>query len=211
MELNHYDENGYFTGSSTAKLDPVGNQPMVPARATSVPLPVGTVESYQANHFDGTAWTTISVPSKVDALLAEKNAKGTSLYEDIAGVPTARSAQDIANDDAVYDKDVLKSTEFSSLQADLYEQLNVAFGTSDPNTATADYNTYKVMSASPALFSSEGLLAEIATTTYAIGDALDSDPKIKGYADEMLTKIDTYAVYRMNRKKQYKDAIIAIG
>lgn len=102
---------------------------------------------------------------------------------------------------------------YDSMIQDVVGQMHSVFGTSNPTTANANYETYKVMTETPALFSSEGLVAEIevkdslGVILFNKGDALDTDQKVVDYASRLVVLIKDYGVYRMKRKKQFKDEI----
>jgi len=106
---------------------------------------------------------------------------------------------------------------YMEMDADVYAQMEVVFGTKKSDSATAFYETWKQMSAKPELFSPEDLTAEkeiIAadgqTVLFAEGDALDTDTKITTYANRLLEIADLYSVFRMKRIKQFRDEKAAI-
>ena len=74
----------------------------------------------------------------------------------------------------------------------------------------ANMETWKLMSANPTAFASEGLVATRDTSSYTKGDAIDDNTKVSGWADECLADIESYAVWRMNRQKTYNDAVAAL-
>lgn len=66
------------------------------------------------------------------------------------------------------------------------------------------------MKAKPALFYQQGLKVTVAHGSFQVGDALDTMQKIEDYADAALAAIETYAVWRMNRIKQFHEERAAI-
>lgn len=58
MNIYHYSEkNGEFLGSSEAKRDPIGNNPMIPANATEQAPPAPGAK--QAARWNGEAWEIV--------------------------------------------------------------------------------------------------------------------------------------------------------
>lgn len=83
--------------------------------------------------------------------------------------------------------------------ADVYDALETTFGTKDSASANAYYETFKIMSAKPEKFHTLSMYALIATDSFAVGDTLNTETKVKNYADEMLLKAEDYAVERITR------------
>jgi hypothetical protein len=58
MNIYHYSEkNGEYLGVSEAKLDPIGQNPMIPANATDQEPP--TPDAKQAARWNGSAWEIV--------------------------------------------------------------------------------------------------------------------------------------------------------
>lgn len=58
MNIYHYSEkNGEYLGASEAKLDPIGQKPMIPANATDQEPP--TPDAKQAARWNGSAWEIV--------------------------------------------------------------------------------------------------------------------------------------------------------
>ena len=214
MQVYHYNEDNYYWGESEAILDPIEGTPMLPSRSTNIAPPTDSLEVYQVYKYveDTSTWIVFDVPKIMESLLEIENDKKTRTYIEENGKPVAKTPEDIAIEDAAYDKQEAIDNTFKTLQEDIYANLKTAFGTRIPETATADYNTYKIMISKPELFSSESLVTEFITSSFPTVDSdLDSDTKVATYASEMIASIESYSVYRMKRKKQYKDEILAIG
>jgi hypothetical protein len=212
MDIYNYDENGHYTKTTEARIDPLEGSPMIPARATATAVPTAAIESYQLYKFDGAAWIIDDIQSIIDSMLAETNAKGSLLYEaDVDGKPVARLQADIDLDDAEADKVVLRNTAYINMQNDVYDELETTFGTRKSETATAMAMTWDIMKASPSDYSALGLVAEFDLTGIVKGDALDTDAKVLDYATQLVAKKLSYSQYRMQRIKTYNDEIITIG
>jgi hypothetical protein len=56
----------------------------------------------------------------------------------------------------------------------------------------------------PDLFSGEGLLVDIPVDGFALGAALNTNTKVTNYATKRLEAIEAYAVFRLNRIKQFR-------
>lgn len=103
------------------------------------------------------------------------------------------------------DKAAQISERYADMEQDIYDQLEAATGTRNPATATAQYESWKVMSAKPSLFHSQGLLAEIAVGSFSKGDALDTIQKVEDYANACIAAVEAYGVYRLTRRKQFAE------
>ncbi|MHC4780861.1 MAG: hypothetical protein ACYTFG_20005 [Planctomycetota bacterium] len=212
MDIYNYDENGHYTKTTEARLDPLEGTPMIPARATATAVPTAAIESYQRYKYDGTSWIVDDIQPIIDSMLAETNVKGSNLYEDDGnGKPVARLQADIDIDDAEADKVVLRNTAYSNMQNDVYTELENTFGTRKSETATAMAMTWDLMKATPSDYSALGLEAEFDLTGIVKGDALDTDAKVLDYATQLVAKKLTYSQYRMQRIKTYNDEIVTIG
>lgn len=111
----------------------------------------------------------------------------------------------------VADKTAQVLVKYNEMNSDVYAEMAKVFKTTKSDSATAFHETYKQMSAKPELFSSEGLLSDRelfasdeTTKLYDMGDALDSDAKIKTYADRMMELVEAYGVYRIKRISQFR-------
>jgi hypothetical protein len=105
---------------------------------------------------------------------------------------------------AVATKTSLVTTAYNELNADVYAQMAVVFGTTNADSAVANNESYKNMKSSPALFSNKGFKAEKAVGSFTLGAALDTDQKVIDYASARLGETTQYAVWRMERIEQFK-------
>lgn len=212
MNIYNYDYKGHYTITTEARLDPLDGNPMIPAHATSIAVPEAELETYERYKFDGTAWVVDKVQSIIDGLLETVNEKGTALYElDENQNPVERSAQDIADDDAEADKEVLRVTAYSDMNTDIYTELQNTFGTKKSETATAMAMTWDLMKAEPAEYHELGLKSDFDLTGISKGDALDTEAKVLDYATQLVDKKKAYSKYRLQRIKQFNDEITSIG
>jgi len=92
---------------------------------------------------------------------------------------------------------------YNQMNKDVYDQMAVVFGTTKSDSATAFEGTFRLMISKPELFSAQGLLADKAIGTFQAGDALDTDAKVADYGQARIDEIEQYAVFRMNRIKQF--------
>ena len=103
----------------------------------------------------------------------------------------------IAEDTAAKDAAQVVSdvgVEYSTMKDGMYTDLNTQLATKVNETATRRYLTAKIMKDDPTFFSASGTTAEIATTTYAVGDALDTDAKVTAYADEVIAAAKQFSL-----------------
>lgn len=97
----------------------------------------------------------------------------------------------------------LIQVKYDEMNADVYAQMLQVMGTNKPDSATAFYETWKLMTAKPELFSPEGLLDDA-------GNPLDTNQKVVEYAAAKIAGAEAYSVYRMTRIKQFKAEKAAI-
>lgn len=105
---------------------------------------------------------------------------------------------------AVKNKEAQILVKYNEMSTDVLAQMALTFGTTKPESASAYHDTWVLMAAEPALFSAEGLKADLAIGGFLVGDALDTNQKVQDYANACIAAAKTYAVYRMNRIKQFK-------
>lgn len=106
---------------------------------------------------------------------------------------------------ALRTKQSLVSEAYGRMDAAVYGEMALVFGTTKSDSATAFHETWKLMAASPSLFATEGLLAEKEVGAFHVGDALDTEQKVVDYANARIYEANTYSVYRMKRIKQFRD------
>lgn len=92
---------------------------------------------------------------------------------------------------------------YNHMNDDVYGQMEAVFGTKKSDSATAFEATFRLMVQKPELFSGKGLSADKAVGDFTVGQELDTDQKVVDYATARIAEIEAYAVYRMNRIKQF--------
>lgn len=140
-------------------------------------------------------------PSIMKGVVAED---GSVTFEQdaakVAAKATAQKAKDITD-------------RYNEMNADIFAEMEQVFGTQRSDSATAYHETWQLMKAKPILFWEQGLKAHVAHGTFQVGDALDTIQKCEDYAETALAAVEAYAVFRMNRIKQFaeeKAAILAV-
>lgn len=114
-----------------------------------------------------------------------------------------RDAQAVTDTEDV-DKGAAELALYNTMVADVYTEMASVFGTKDPNSANAYYETYKLMIAAPANYAGQGLTVSVPSATFAAGDTLETDVRVTNYATERQTVIEAYSVWRMNRIETFK-------
>jgi len=102
----------------------------------------------------------------------------------------------VAEMEAAASKEAQVKAAYDSMNADIYAEMATVFGTTNPESATAYNETYKLMKESPADF---------------IGADFADEAAVIAFADAKLATIKAYAIYRLNRIKQFqteRDAIL---
>jgi hypothetical protein len=112
--------------------------------------------------------------------------------------------------DVTQDKEDRKKVAKEDRDTDVYANMTTAFGTDNPDSASANYETFKIMAAKPNLFSGIGMFVTVETTSFTLNDALDTDQKVQDYANEMILKAEQYAVDRTTRIFVYLNEKISI-
>lgn len=106
--------------------------------------------------------------------------------------------------DAAKDKVRQVSAAYNLMTKDVMDQMVTVFGTSNPQSASAYYQTWQDMIANPANYASAGLTARFAAGTLAVGELLDTAAKITEYATAKKVEADAYGVTRMQRIEQFR-------
>lgn len=99
---------------------------------------------------------------------------------------------------------------YNDMNTEVFAEMAEVFGTNRADSATAFHQTWELMKAKPALFYQQGLKVTVAHGSFQVGDDLDTMQKIEDYADAALAAVETYAVWRMNRIKQFHEERAAI-
>lgn len=142
------------------------------------------------------AFPQVQVPQNLDpdCVIAQFNGQEIELVEDATLL--AQKAQRV--------KQAQIAERYNAMNADVYAQMMLVFGTNKSDSATAFFETWKLMSASPAMFVSEGLKADKEVGIFNPGDALDTEQKVQEYAVARINEANAYSVYRMKRIEQFR-------
>ena len=111
---------------------------------------------------------------------------------------------------ALKTKEALVAAAYDEMNTEVFEQMETVFGTRRSDSATAYYETWKLMSAKPELFSSQGLKATMAAGGLNPGDALDTNQKVQAYADNLIENAEGYGVWRATRIQEFLEERAAI-
>lgn len=102
------------------------------------------------------------------------------------------------------------AVKYNEMNAAVLAAMATAFGTSNVDSALAQQQTLKEMVQTPSDWSGDGLVVDVPTTNFAIGDALDTNQKVTDFANERLAVIKAYGIFRMKRIQQFRDEKAAI-
>lgn len=102
---------------------------------------------------------------------------------------------------------------YDLMNAEIFQRMFVVFGTNRTDSASAYYETWKLMVAKPDLFSSKGLTVDrnMENAPYMTGEPLNSDAKVIAWASFRITVAEAYSVYRMERIEQFRAAVAALA
>ena len=103
---------------------------------------------------------------------------------------------------AIKAKDIVDR--YNDMNADVYAEMQQVFGTTKSDSATAYFETWKLMAAKPVLFYQQGLKADKEIGSFQAGDALDTMQKVEDYANARIAEAETYSVNRMARIEQFR-------
>lgn len=96
------------------------------------------------------------------------------------------------------------TNEYNNMSFDVYSQMSQVFKTTKSDSASAFYETWKQMVEFPAMFLAINMISDIAFDSVEIGNILDTEAKIIGYANSKLNAAMDYAVYRVQRIQQFQ-------
>ena len=99
---------------------------------------------------------------------------------------------------------------YAAMDKDVFDGMEEVFGTRRADSATAYYETWKLMKEKPELFASEGLLADKETPSTALGAPLNTNQKVIDFASDRIAEAEAYSVVRVLRIKQFQTERAAI-
>ena len=146
-------------------------------------------------------------PSKAVAVVPESFTKEDYpfLYADLEEVEGVSQwvvkLDEVAKGQAILeaDKEEQKKTLRAQYIADIDAEMIRIFGTVDRDKANALYNTWYEFKKDPSFFADKGLLDDD-------GLPLDTASKVADFAQNKINECKSYAVFLINREKQYIDA-----
>lgn len=112
--------------------------------------------------------------------------------------------EDLVAAKAVATKQTLVSEAYDDMNTDVFAQMETVFGTARADSASAYFETWKLMADNPSLFSGEGLKADKTISTFTLGDALDTNQKVQDFANARIAEANAYSVYRMKRIETFR-------
>lgn len=92
---------------------------------------------------------------------------------------------------------------YENLQAEVYAEMKVVFGTNKSDSASADEATYRLWAEDPAFYSGQSFFAKADSASYAKGAILNDESDILAYANEMLSEIKSYALWRKQKERDF--------
>lgn len=104
----------------------------------------------------------------------------------------------------VTDKTDLILAAHAQMNADVYAEMTIVFGTSNVDSATAYHDTWKLMSTTPSDWYMSGITARFTRGGVVVNETLDTIQKVQNYADACLTIVKNYGVWRMQRIEQFR-------
>ncbi len=111
---------------------------------------------------------------------------------------------------AAADKQLLVAAAYDRMNNDIYGEMALVFGTTKSDSASAFFETWKLMVAAPTSFANEGLHADKEVGTFHAGDELNTTQKITDYANARIADANGYSVYRMKRIEQFRAERVTI-
>lgn len=133
----------------------------------------------------------IEVPESLDkdCVKAVRNEDDEIILEADTALVAAKAAAEKAG---------LVQMAYDDMDKDVYAQMKTVFGTNKSDSATAFYETWKLMAEDPGAFANADLVDQE-------GNPLDTEEKITTYANARIAAVKAYSVYRMQRIKQFQD------
>lgn len=112
-----------------------------------------------------------------------------------SGTPEAKWAQVIANHTTTKTELIVKA--YERMNSDVYAAMELVFGTTNPDSATAYEKTWAMMKDTPSDWSGLGLKNDL-------GQVMDTDAKVTAYATAKLAAVLEYGKWRMVRIEQFR-------
>ena len=106
---------------------------------------------------------------------------------------------------------------YNTMNTEVYAKMAEVFGTNNADSATAYYETWKLMVESPAIFAGQGLTSDMEVldaqdqVLYAAGASLELEADVLAWATRRIEIAQEYGVWRALRIQQFrneKDALL---
>jgi len=104
----------------------------------------------------------------------------------------------------VTDKKDLVTVAYNLMNTNVYAEMAIVFGTTNPESATAYHDTWRLMANTPTDWYASGITARFARGGVVVNEALDTVQKVQNYADACLVAVKNYGVWRMQRIEQFR-------
>lgn len=124
--------------------------------------------------------------------------EGWSVLGLVSDLPEIVSGMDLQRN-----KDELIQIAYDSMNKDVYEQMASVFGTTNPDSASANEKTWSLMQSNPSLFANQGLKDDN-------GVVMSTEQQVLDYASAKMTAVLNYGIWRLQRIQQFRDARDAI-
>lgn len=102
------------------------------------------------------------------------------------------------------------SVKYEEMNTEVYAEMAECFNTSKSDSATAFYETWKLMVSKPQLFINENMIVDKAAAGLEVGDLLNTVERISSYAQARIEIAEEYSVWRVRRIKQFQQERQAI-
>lgn len=93
---------------------------------------------------------------------------------------------------------------YEQMNEEILAQMKIVFGTTNPESASAYNETWKLMEQNPNFWASHNMKAQFDIGAFQVGDDLDDADLIEEYAHAKLIEVQDYAVWRMQRIEKFR-------
>ena len=118
---------------------------------------------------------------------------------------------DLTVEKAAKAKQDAKAALYNAMVADVNSKMVDVFGTTNADSANANYQSWQLMVSSAEMFVSAGLTSDISTDAFDVGDALDTTDKIIMYGQGRVSNVHTYGLWRLKRIQQFRTDLAALN
>ena len=114
---------------------------------------------------------------------------------------------DLTVEKAAKAKQDAKTALYNAMVADVNSKMVDVFGTTNADSANANYESWKMMTTQAELFLDAGLTSDKAIGSLQSGDAMNTVEKIMEYGQHRVSEVHTYGVWRLQRIQQFRAAL----